>query len=124
MIYCCCFFTESRLNEDVSIKSLLLDNFSVPFQKDGNNRGGGILVYINNKILCERMTELEISWAECLWIKIIQNQVSFLLDVFYSPKTSDLNFFNKFKVHPSGNRVFSNLCACDVREGYVSRQCC
>ncbi|MCG8046320.1 MAG: reverse transcriptase domain-containing protein [Candidatus Thiodiazotropha endolucinida] len=89
-------FTESHLNEDVLTESLLLDNFSTPFRKDRNNRGGGILVYINNKIFCERKTELEIFWDECIWLKINQKRVSFLLGVFYSPKTSDLNFFNKF----------------------------
>ena len=67
-------FTESHLNEDISTENLLLDNFSVPFRKDKNNQGGGILVYINNKILSERMTGLEICWDECLWIKIIQNR--------------------------------------------------
>ena len=70
-------FTESHLSEDISTESLLLDNFSVPFRNDRNNRGGGIFVYINNKILCERMTELVICWDECLWLKIIQKQATF-----------------------------------------------
>ena len=70
-------FTESQLNEDISTESLLLDNFSVPFRKDRNNRGGDTLVYINNNILFERMTELEICWDECLWLKIIQKQATF-----------------------------------------------
>ena len=89
-------FTESHLNEDVLTESLLLDNFLTPFRKDRTNRGGGILVYINNKIICERSIDLEIFWDECIWIKITHKRASFLLGVFYSPKTSDLSFFNKF----------------------------
>ena len=32
-------FMESHLNENISTESLFLDNFSVPFRKDRNNRG-------------------------------------------------------------------------------------
>ena len=88
-------FTETHLNQDIMTDSILLDNFSLPYRKDRNNRGGGILIYINNKVLSERIPDLEIFWDECIWVKIHQKRQSFLLGVFYSPKTSDRNFFDK-----------------------------
>ena len=66
----------------------------MPYRKDRTNRGGGILVYIN-KVFTERVTELEIFWDECIWVKIKQKRESFQLGVFYSPKTSDRTFFDK-----------------------------
>ena len=87
-------FTTSHLNEDVLTDSILLDIFSVTYRKDRSNRGGGVLVYINNKLFSERVSELEIFWRECIWVKIKQKRESFLLGVFYSPKTSDRTFFD------------------------------
>ena len=73
-------FTESPLNEVVSTDSILLDNFTVPYRKDRTIRGGGILVYINNKVVSERVTELELFWEDCIWVKIKQKRESFLLE--------------------------------------------
>ena len=67
----------------------------MPYTKDRTNRGAGILVYIKNKVFSEQVTELEIFWDECTWVKIKQKRESFILGVFYSPKTSDRTFFDK-----------------------------
>ena len=78
-------FTETHLNQDILTDSILLDNFSLPYRKDRNNRGGGILHYINNKLLSERIPDLEILWDECIWVTIHKKRLSFLLGIFLQP---------------------------------------
>ena len=67
-------FTETHLNQEIPMDNLLLDNFSMPFRKGRNNRGGGILVYIKNNVFCEWASELETSWDERIWVKIHQQR--------------------------------------------------
>ena len=89
-------FTETHLDASVDSSSLLLSNlYGTPYRKDRTNHGGGILIYLNNNIISQRIADLEIYWNESIWIKIKQKSESFLLGVLYSPKTSDATFFEQ-----------------------------
>lgn len=74
---------------------LLSKQFDSPYRKDGNCHGGGILVYLNNNLVHERIFEFETFWDECIWLKIKQKHEVYLFGIFYSPKTSDRHFFEK-----------------------------
>ena len=115
-------FIESHLNEAALTDSILLDNFSVPYRKARTDRGGSILVYINNKVFSERVTELEIFWDECIWVKIKQKRERFLLEVSYSPKTSDRTFFDKLNDNiEHAQQMSTNITIVgDLNEDYLN----
>lgn len=89
-------FTETHLDANISTDdSLQIENFDTPFRKDRTNHGGGLLVYIKSNISHERVYELEFYWDESIWFKIKQMNNTYLIGLFYSPKTSDRNFFER-----------------------------
>ena len=55
-------FTESHLDASIDSSSLniLSDVYDVPYRKYRTNHGGGILVYLNENIISQRMADLEI----------------------------------------------------------------
>ena len=65
-----------------------------PYRKDRTNHGGGVLVYIKNSLLHKRRLDLEIFWAESIWMEIKINNHQFLFGTFYSPKPQDRVFFD------------------------------
>ena len=93
-------FTETHLDASIDSNSLSLSNaYDAPYRKDRTNHGGGLLIYLSTNIISQRMTNLEIYWNESIWIKIKQKSESFLLGVLYSPKTSDVKFFEQLNLN-------------------------
>ena len=89
-------FTETHLDVNISTEeSLLIQNYDSPYRKDRTNHGGGLLVCINGNLVHERVYELEQFWDECIWFKIKQKSSMRLIGLFYSPRTSDRNFFER-----------------------------
>ena len=41
-------YSETHLDSSVSLDSIILDNFNVPYRKDRSNHGGGLLMYFNS----------------------------------------------------------------------------
>ena len=93
-------FTETHLYANVSTEMLFLCNaYSTPYRKDQTNHGGGILVYLNSSLLHARRPDLEIFCDESIWIEIKVKTESFLIGVFYSPTTSNSQFFNSLNLN-------------------------
>ena len=87
-------FTETHLDANVSTEMLFLSNaYSAPYRKDRTNHGGGILAYLNSSLLHARRPDLEIFCDESIWIEVNVKTESFLIGVFYSPTTSNSQFF-------------------------------
>jgi exonuclease III len=89
-------FTETHLDETVLDETLILSNFNSDYRKDRTCHGGGILVYVSDSLIHNRMPELEQFCPESVWIKIRTKHETYLVGTFYSPKTSDSDFFNNF----------------------------
>lgn len=93
-------FTETHLDSNILTDELLLsENYNCPYRKDRTNHGSGILIYVLNTLIHKRRTDLEIFWDECIWIEVQVNNERHLVGIFYSPKTSDRNFFNAFSLN-------------------------
>jgi exonuclease III len=93
-------FTETHLDNSVTTEYILLDcKFDEPYRKDRNNHGGGILIYLNNNVVSERLPALEIYCSESIWIQIQAGSEKILIGVFYSPKTADREFFHNFNMN-------------------------
>ena len=75
-------------------ESLFLSNaYDHHYRKDRSNHGGGILVYLSSDLVHKRIPELELFCPESIWISVKVNSSVYLLGTFYSPKTSDADFF-------------------------------
>jgi hypothetical protein len=90
-------FTETHLDDFVTDEHLFLsDSLNSFFRKDRTCHGGGILVYLSDNIVYERVPVLEVFCNESIWIKIKLKGQIYLLGTFYSPKPSDADFFTCF----------------------------
>ena len=57
--------TESHLDENVDTKDLFIDGFYPdPIRKDRTAHGGGIVIYISNKLLIKRLQQFEVPNVE------------------------------------------------------------
>ncbi len=87
-------FTETHLSNDVDISNLLIKGFRSPFRKDKSAYSGGILVYVADHILSERMANVEIFWDESVWIKVATKHDSYYVCTIYRPPSSDIEFWD------------------------------
>ena len=88
-------FTETHLDVNILSDSLILtDKFDAPYRKDRSNHGGGLLVYLSHELVHKRRLDLEGYWNESIWAEIKVNRQIYLIGTFYSPRTSDANFFD------------------------------
>ena len=52
--------SETKLNDHIATKNLLIDSYHNPIRKDRNiNNGGGLMVYIKNNIFYKHWPDLE-----------------------------------------------------------------
>jgi hypothetical protein len=56
------FFTETHLNNQITDDDIAISGFDVPFRKDRNSHGGGIIMYHKSNINILRIT--------CMFIKM------------------------------------------------------
>ena len=88
-------FTETHLDVNILSDSLILtDKFDAPYRKDRSNHGGGLLVYLSHELVHKRRLDLEGYRNESIWAEIKVNRQIYLIGTFYSPRTSDANFFD------------------------------
>ena len=88
-------FTESHLDANVTTESLIMSSkYYIPYRKDRTNHGGGLLMYLSCRLAHSRMIDLETSWNESIWVEIKLNRESYLIGLFYSPRTADAVFFD------------------------------
>ena len=89
--------TETHLDDTVSSSDLQIDGFNPdPIRLDRTAHGGGIIMYISNRIYVQRMHCLEIPNSEMIWLDIIFPNYSFLLCCVYRPPNSGNDFWNNF----------------------------
>ena len=84
--------TETWLKPDIPNSDSIPDYFSV-YRKDrpGVERGGGVLIAVNNNLLSSVCTELDTE-CEILWVKIeLTTAKDFHFGVFYRPPTTKHN---------------------------------
>ena len=93
-------FSETHLDVQVSNEFLFLsDTFDRPYRKDRTNHGGGVMIYLNSQLIHVRRADLEIFCDESIWVEIKVNSVNYLLGLFYSPRTADVNFINNLNLN-------------------------
>ena len=61
-------YSEIHLDNSVSLDSIILDNFNVPYRKDRSNHCGGLLMYFSSSLAHKRRPDLETYCDESLWV--------------------------------------------------------
>ena len=81
--------TETHLDDSIRLSELFPQKYRV-FRRDRNRKGGGVLVAVNENIICNERDILEGNNAELLMIDIhCSRDKSFVFGVFYRPPSSD-----------------------------------
>ena len=89
--------TESHLDRNVNTSDLRIDGFHPdPFRKDRTAHGGGIMVYVSERLCVQRQAYLEDPTSETIWLKCIFKNYSFLLCCVYRPPNQDNHFWENF----------------------------
>ena len=89
--------SETKLNDHIATKKLLIDSYHNPIRKDRNiNNGGGLMVYIKNNIFYKHRPDLENAELENIWLEIRSLKNKYLLGHFYRPPNATSDFWEKF----------------------------
>ena len=88
-------FTETHLDANITTESLIMSSkYDIPYRIDRTNHGGGLLMYLSCELAHKRILGLETFRNESLWVEIKVNKESYLIGLFYSPRTADPIFFD------------------------------
>ena len=86
--------SETKLNDHIATKKLLIDSYHNPIRKDRNiNNGGGLMVYIKNNIFYKHRPDLENAELENIWLEIRSLKNKYLLGHFYRPPNATSDFW-------------------------------
>ena len=90
--------SETKLKSHKLSTCFTVDGFQEPFRKDnGNNGGGGIIVYVRNGINAKRRSDLETDRL-CIWLEIrIGKSKPFLIGNMYRPPDPKVEFVDRFE---------------------------
>ena len=89
--------SESHLDDTVHSNDIILDGFCVnPFRKDRTSHGGGLVIYISDKLYVKRQPHLEIANLEMIWLEVVFPMYSFLVCCVYRPPNSSDDFWDNF----------------------------
>ena len=81
--------TETHLDDSIGSSELFPQSYRV-FRRDRNRRGGGVLVAVNENIICNERNILDGNNTELLMLDIhYSRNKSFVFGVFYRPPSSD-----------------------------------
>ena len=61
-------FTETWLTNTIDSDELKVINFQKPFRFDTDTRSGGVIIYVEEQVVCVRRTDLEVKNLECIWV--------------------------------------------------------
>ena len=93
----CICLSETKLNDHIATKKLMIDSYHNPIRKDRNiNNGGGLMVYIKNDIFYKHRPDLENAELENIWLEIRSLKNKYLLCHFYRPLNATSDFWEKF----------------------------
>ena len=89
--------SETKLNDQISTTSLLIDSYINPIRKDRNiNNGGGLIIYIKNNICYKHRPDLESDNLENIWVEIRSLKNEYLIGLFYRPPNASVHFWDNF----------------------------
>ncbi len=95
--------SETWLDPSISDTSININGFQTPFRKDRNKFGGGVCVYISNKIPCRRRENYETDSLELIWVELFdESNRSLLIGCCYRPPSAGRIFYNLLETNLNG----------------------
>ena len=88
--------TETHLDASVPNSDLLIDGYNEPLRLDRTAHGGGIAVYISNKLFVTRKPEFDHPYLELLWLEVRYASMSILVCTVYRAPNSAPAFWDHF----------------------------
>ena len=89
--------TESHLDDNVKNSEIHIDGFYPdPIRSDRSSHGGGIVVYVSENLLVNRLIQFDCDVGENIWTEIKFPNYAFLLCTVYRPPNCSIDFWNKF----------------------------
>lgn len=94
-----CGFCETFLTENTTNAELNINGYSAERKDRVSKKGGGLVIYIAEKIPYKRRTDLEINNIESIWIEITYpNTKSFLINYVYRPPNSKQSWIDEYEI--------------------------
>ena len=85
--------SETKLDDSFPNSQFYIEGYKLPFRKDRNRFGGGLLFYVKNENICKGVkTELPMS-VECMFIEVILNKVKYIIVGGYNPHKENISYF-------------------------------
>ena len=89
-------FTETWLNDTIVNGDIAVQGYSV-YRKDRNRHGGGIAVYVADRLKVTRRSDLEMDDIELIWLELRERATRrALFGAAYRPPNSDGSFMENF----------------------------
>jgi exonuclease III len=87
---------ETKLDQSFPDAQFKVDNFHI-WRKDRNGNGGGLVIYLQSELACDRKKTLECETIESIAVELLVNGKQWLISGMYRPQTiSDNEFINDF----------------------------
>ena len=85
--------SETKLDDSFPESQFLMEGFQLPFREDRTDRGGGLLLYVNEDIPCKRISVNFMSNIETIFLEINLKKRKWLLLGIYNPHKEMTNNF-------------------------------
>jgi hypothetical protein len=79
--------TETHLDAKIDTDDICIPGFSKPFRDDRTCSGGGILIYVSDRLFVNRVNDLEFHGGENIWIRITLPTYILHLCTTYRPES-------------------------------------
>jgi hypothetical protein len=95
--------SETWLHDQIDDKLIEIPGYSKPFRKDRpGRRGGGVVAFVTNNIVCKRLTELEPANIDLLWLELMLSGKKVIIGIGYRPPKQNSEevdvFMDQFKI--------------------------
>lgn len=86
--------SETHLDDSINNESIQIDGFHPPIRNDRNRYGGGVAIYISDKLSYYERTDLSMQGLEIVWSEIQTNNKKFLIGTLYRPPSSLVSYWD------------------------------
>ena len=84
--------TESKLDTSFPSNQFIIDGFSLPYRKDLNTHGGGVVIYVREDLACKELQNIQNS-GEGIFLELNLRKIKWLIFGGYNHNKSNITHF-------------------------------